>query len=109
MMSQHMFPEGSVLDANHVILYKEALKAAGRVIGPPLARASVSSGGQNFYAAQQLFTVLFEAVVVPNAQISVVDAQHSGGSELSREAIDAQVDQRHLSSQSSWEQPPRHL
>jgi len=73
MTSEHQYPSGSWLDANHIVLYRELLKGVGRSAGPPWARITVDGGGQGFYATQQLllvgsFVVLLEAFVIPSTR-----------------------------------------
>eukprot|EP00747_Dinoflagellata_sp_TGD_P211514 gnl/TRDRNA2_/TRDRNA2_84755_c1_seq1.p1 gnl/TRDRNA2_/TRDRNA2_84755_c1~~gnl/TRDRNA2_/TRDRNA2_84755_c1_seq1.p1 ORF type:complete len:467 (+),score=32.70 gnl/TRDRNA2_/TRDRNA2_84755_c1_seq1:341-1741(+) len=72
LQSQHLLPEGTWFDANHVMLYRNILNnGVGRTLGSPVARMTIDSGGQNAYALQQLlcavvFLYLFEVTMKPN-------------------------------------------
>lgn len=74
MMSQHLCPVGSWLDANHIMLYRGLMVAGmGRTWGPPAARMQIDHSGQNSYASQQLalaavYLVVFELGMVPRAK-----------------------------------------
>mmetsp|Transcript_7408 Transcript_7408/g.17528 ORF Transcript_7408/g.17528 Transcript_7408/m.17528 type:complete len:534 (-) Transcript_7408:41-1642(-) len=80
MMSQHLFPVGTWLDANYVVVFREICKGIGRTGGPPVARMTVGAGGQDSYALQQVilavaFLLLLEVCVRPNILPEALDEE----------------------------------
>jgi len=75
MMSQHLCPAGSWLDANHIMLYRGLMVAGmGRTLGPPSARMQIDNGGQNSYAFQQfalavVYLMIFELGMAPRVKL----------------------------------------